>query len=108
MSDKAEIFRVDGGATELTGYKVAEVRQNGYAIMVVACAFQDGGCHALHMHLLVEDEDGGLTIITTLDSENNEAVARSGFLVRALLMLVHGVLDASLFSGSRTRTVGSP
>lgn len=93
---QSQKFVCDKGEVEIVGFKVAEVRENDWAIIAVACDYHNGGCHALHMHLLTEDSDGELTCVTTLDSTDQEAIARSGFLFRAILMLVHGVLDAEL------------
>ncbi len=88
-----EEFLCDGGEVLLTGSKVAEVRANGYALMIVMCA---PGCSANHFHLVAEDDDGELVVCTTFDSVDMEGAARTGFLVRALVMMVHGVLDVSL------------
>ncbi len=93
---KVQEFLLDNGNVRIRGFKMAEIRKNGYAVIAIACDYQDGGCHALHIHLVTEDEKGELTLITSFDSTNDEAIARSGFLFRALVMVVHGVLDSEL------------
>lgn len=85
-----ETFEVDGDS-KIHGWKIAEVRRNGVAVMAIACDAKV--CGTLHFHIVVEDEDGALLFVTTLCSTDDESVARSGILFRALSMLVFGNLD---------------
>jgi hypothetical protein len=89
--EEAQVFECDKGRTTIRGFKIAEVRQNGVAVIIVACDARN--CSALHLHLLMEEEDGELWVVTTLDSEGNEAVTRSGLLFRAISKLIYDNYD---------------
>ena len=86
-----ETFVCDRGRTEIKGFKIAEVRAHGVALIVVGCDFAN--CHALHMHLLMQEENGELFTITTFDTENQTSVTMSGILFRALSKLVYNNYD---------------
>jgi hypothetical protein len=91
VTDSPEVFDCDKGRIQITGYKIAEVRQNGMAIMAIGCDARN--CSALHFHLIVEEENGELWVVTTLDAVNDEAVVRSGMLFRALSKLLFDNYD---------------
>ncbi len=90
-SQSPEVYKTDRGRFEITGYKIAEVRKNGVAVMIIGC--DAANCSALHLHLLIEEEDGSLWVVTTLDSLDDEAVTRSGLLFRAIAKLVFDNYD---------------
>ena len=90
MSQAPDVFVVDRGEGEVHGWKIGEVRRNGMAIMVIACDHQN--CNALHLHILME-EDEELFFVTTLSTEDQEAMGRSSLLFRAMSMIAYGNLD---------------
>jgi hypothetical protein len=88
---KPTVFEIDNGRTTITGYKIAEVRANGVALLMIGCDARN--CCALHLHLIAEEEDGRLWLVTTLDSVDNDAVMRSGIIFRALSKLLFDNYD---------------
>lgn len=92
MSQEPQEFLADNETVKLTGWKLAEVRGNGVAMIVIACDYRS--CSALHLHLLAEEE-GQLYVVTTLDSQDDEAIARSAILFRAVSLLATGSTSLS-------------
>ena len=89
MSDAPEVYETDQGRLRVHGFKVAEIRQNGVAVMAIAT---EGGTD-LRFIILMEEEDGSLHFVTRISGADDLAVGRSTLLFRVISKLVFDNYD---------------